>query len=203
MNNKVLFPKKYKLVSLGEQSVGKTSLITRFMYDNFDNTYQATIGIDFLVKTISLRGRSVRLQLWDTAGQERFRSLIPCYIRESEIALVVYDVTSAESFEQTSKWITDVKAERGEEVLIMLVGNKTDLEEKRQVSTKAGEDKSKELNLLFMETSAKSGHNVKELFLKVASELPDNNNEPEGKVENIRLLSAKEASPEEENQCVC
>lgn len=203
MKNKVLFPKKYKLVSLGEQSVGKTSLITRFMYDNFDNTYQATIGIDFLVKTISLRGRSVRLQLWDTAGQERFRSLIPCYIRESEIALVVYDVTSAESFEQTSKWITDVKAERGEEVLIMLVGNKTDLEEKRQVSTKAGEDKSKELNLLFMETSAKSGHNVKELFLKVASELPDNNNEPEGKVENIRLLSAKEANPEEENQCVC
>ncbi|XP_057301148.1 ras-related protein Rab6-like [Hydractinia symbiolongicarpus] len=203
MNNKVLFPKKYKLVSLGEQSVGKTSLITRFMYDNFDNTYQATIGIDFLVKTISLRGRSVRLQLWDTAGQERFRSLIPCYIRESEIALVVYDVTSAESFEQTSKWITDVKAERGEEVLIMLVGNKTDLEEKRQVSTKAGEDKSKELNLLFMETSAKSGHNVKELFLKVASELPDNNNEPEGKVENIRLLSAKEANPEEENQCAC
>lgn len=86
--------KKFKLVFLGEQSVGKTSLITRFMYDTFDNTYQATIGIDFLSKTMYLDDRTVRLQLWDTAGQERFRSLIPSYIRDSSVAVVVYDVTS-------------------------------------------------------------------------------------------------------------
>ncbi|VDN81197.1 unnamed protein product [Brugia pahangi] len=86
--------KKFKLVFLGEQSVGKTSLITRFMYDSFDNTYQATIGIDFLSKTMYLEDRTVRLQLWDTAGQERFRSLIPSYIRDSTVAVVVYDITS-------------------------------------------------------------------------------------------------------------
>ncbi|CAK5028432.1 unnamed protein product [Meloidogyne enterolobii] len=107
---------------------GKTSLITRFMYDSFDNTYQATIGIDFLSKTMYLE---VRLQLWDTAGQERFRSLIPSYIRDSTVAVVVYDITNANSFHQTSKWIDDVRTERGSDVIIMLVGNKTDLTEKR------------------------------------------------------------------------
>uniref|UniRef100_A0A671P7I8 RAB41, member RAS oncogene family n=1 Tax=Sinocyclocheilus anshuiensis TaxID=1608454 RepID=A0A671P7I8_9TELE len=86
--------RKFKLVFLGEQSVGKTSLITRFMYDSFDNTYQATIGIDFLSKTMYLEDRTIRLQLWDTAGQERFRSLIPSYIRDSAAAVVVYDIAS-------------------------------------------------------------------------------------------------------------
>ena len=83
---------KFKLVFLGEQSVGKTSLITRFMYDSFDSTYQATIGIDFLSKTMHLDDQTVRLQLWDTAGQERFRSLIPSYIRDSNVAIIVYDI---------------------------------------------------------------------------------------------------------------
>eukprot|EP00004_Rigifila_ramosa_P013800 TRINITY_DN3085_c0_g1_i3.p1 TRINITY_DN3085_c0_g1~~TRINITY_DN3085_c0_g1_i3.p1 ORF type:complete len:123 (-),score=18.65 TRINITY_DN3085_c0_g1_i3:375-743(-) len=86
---------KYKLVFLGDQSVGKTSIITRFMYDSFENTYQATIGIDFLSKTLYLDDRTVRLQLWDTAGQERFRSLIPSYIRDSSVAIIVYDITSS------------------------------------------------------------------------------------------------------------
>eukprot|EP01036_Dinobryon_divergens_P040104 gene40104-52983_t len=85
---------KYKLVFLGDQGVGKTSIITRFMYDSFDKNYQATIGIDFLSKTMYLEDRTVRLQLWDTAGQERFRSLIPSYIRDSSVAVVVYDITS-------------------------------------------------------------------------------------------------------------
>ena len=85
---------KYKLVFLGDPGVGKTSIITRFMYDTFDSTYQATIGIDFLSKTMYLEDRTIRLQLWDTAGQERFRSLIPSYIRDSSVAVIVYDLTS-------------------------------------------------------------------------------------------------------------
>jgi Ras-related protein Rab-6A len=109
------------------------------MYDTFDNTYQATIGIDFLSKTMYLEDRTVRLQLWDTAGQERFRSLIPSYIRDSSVAVVVYDITSnyiflnidRNSFTNTSKWIDDVRAERGNDVIIVLVGNKTDLSDKR------------------------------------------------------------------------
>lgn len=116
--------KKYKLVFLGEQSVGKTSMITRFMYDSFDTNYQATIGIDFLSKTIYLQDKIVRLQLWDTAGQERFRSLIPSYIRDSQVAVIVYDITNLNSFELTTRWIEDVRKERGNHVMVVLVGNK-------------------------------------------------------------------------------
>ncbi|KAJ2002122.1 GTPase Ryh1 [Coemansia thaxteri] len=164
--------RKYKLVFLGEQSVGKTSIITRFMYDTFDTTYQATIGIDFLSKTMYLEDHTVRLQLWDTAGQERFRSLIPSYIRDSSVALVIYDITNRESFSQTSKWIEDVRAERGNEVVIVLVGNKTDLSDARQVSTEEGDKRARDLNVMFMETSAKAAHNVKALFKKIAQALP-------------------------------
>ncbi|RMY33688.1 hypothetical protein D0865_14391 [Hortaea werneckii] len=164
--------KKFKLVFLGEQSVGKTSLITRFMYDSFDSTYQATIGIDFLSKTMYLEDRTVRLQLWDTAGQERFRSLIPSYIRDSSVAVVVYDITSQKSFQQTRKWVDDVRGERGNDVIIVLVGNKTDLNEKREVTAAQGEEEAKKHNLMFIETSAKVGHNVKALFKRIAQALP-------------------------------
>jgi len=164
---------KYKLVFLGDQSVGKTSIITRFMYDNFDRHYQATIGIDFLSKTMYLEDRTVRLQLWDTAGQERFRSLIPSYIRDSSVAVVVYDVVNRASFLNTSKWVEDVRSERGNDVVICLVGNKTDMgNDKRQVSTEEGEEKATTDGLLFMECSAKAGYNVKSLFRKLATSLP-------------------------------
>ncbi|RLW02529.1 hypothetical protein DV515_00007199 [Chloebia gouldiae] len=240
--------RKFKLVFLGEQSVGKTSLITRFMYDSFDNTYQATIGIDFLSKTMYLEDRTirlqlwdtagqerflipssirdsavalivfdittgcgsglfpkgfscslsspcgpgwpqqVRLQLWDTAGQERFRSLIPSYIRDSTIAVVVYDITNLNSFQQTSKWIDDVRTERGSDVIIMLVGNKTDLADKRQITTEEGEQRAKELNVMFIETSAKTGYNVKQLFRRVAAALPGMDSTPEKSKEDSILV---------------
>ncbi len=159
--------------SLTLLTVGKTSLITRFMYDSFDTTYQATIGIDFLSKTMYLEDRTVRLQLWDTAGQERFRSLIPSYIRDSSVAVVVYDVSSKKTFEQTRKWIEDVRGERGNDVIVVLVGNKTDLgDQKREVTTQQGEEEAKRAGAIFVETSAKVGHNVKALFRRIAQALP-------------------------------
>ncbi|KAM6253369.1 ras-related protein Rab-6A-like isoform 3-T3 [Porphyrio hochstetteri] len=240
--------RKFKLVFLGEQSVGKTSLITRFMYDSFDNTYQATIGIDFLSKTMYLEDRTirlqlwdtagqerfsslipsyirdsavaaivfdltsslawyqqVRLQLWDTAGQERFRSLIPSYIRDSTIAVVVYDITNLNSFQQTSKWIDDVRTERGSDVIIMLVGNKTDLADKRQITTEEGEQRAKELNVMFIETSAKTGYNVKQLFRRVAAALPGMDSTPEKSKEDmidIKLEKPPE-QPVTESGCSC
>lgn len=133
---------------------------------------QATIGIDFLSKTMYLEDRTVRLQLWDTAGQERFRSLIPSYIRDSNVAVVVYDVTNVASFKSTPTWVEDVRTERGEDVVIVLVGNKTDKTDERHVSTEDGEARAKELDILFMETSAKAGFNIKPLFRKIAQSLP-------------------------------
>ncbi|RLN51832.1 hypothetical protein BBJ29_002431 [Phytophthora kernoviae] len=197
---------KYKLVFLGDQGVGKTSMITRFMYDTFDNAYQATIGIDFLSKTMYMEDRTVRLQLWDTAGQERFRSLIPSYIRDSSVAVVVYDITNRASFLNTSKWIEDVRTERGQDVVIMLVGNKTDISDRRQVSIEEGSDKAKEENVMFIETSAKAGYNIKALFRKLATVLPGMENtmiSGDSNLIDIKLTAApppKENSPE---QCGC
>ncbi|XP_076330476.1 ras-related protein Rab-6B-like isoform X2 [Tachypleus tridentatus] len=195
--------RKFKLVFLGEQSVGKTSLITRFMYDTFDNSYQATIGIDFLSKTMYLEDRTVRLQLWDTAGQERFRCLIPSYIRDSTVAIVVYDITCMNSFQQISKWIDDVRSERGNDVIIMLVGNKTDLPDKREVTTEEGEKRAKELGILFIETSAKSGYNVKQLFRHVAAALPGSENTDKVKEDNVDLKDAPTVIQPEDEGCGC
>jgi Ras-related protein Rab-6A len=204
---------KYKLVFLGDQSVGKTSIITRFMYDNFDRHYQATIGIDFLSKTMYLEDRTVRLQLWDTAGQERFRSLIPSYIRDSSVAVVVYDVSNRASFLNTAKWIEDVRAERGSDVVLCLVGNKTDLgNDKRQVSTEEGEERATKDAIMFMECSAKAGYNVKSLFRKLATALPNETNKEAGtngkggnassKMMEVKL-SAPPANLDDAKSCGC
>ena len=163
---------KYKLVFLGDIFVGKTALITRFMYDTFENNYQATIGIDFLSKTMYLGDRTIRLQLWDTAGQERFRSLIPNYIRDSSVAIIVFDVSNKQTFTNIDKWIEDVRKERGTEAIIIIVGNKTDKVEERVVTPEEANDKAKEHSCAYVETSAKTGQNVQGLFNKISSLLP-------------------------------
>ncbi|THW18082.1 ras-domain-containing protein [Aureobasidium pullulans] len=191
--------------------VGKTSLITRFMYDSFDNTYQATIGIDFLSKcidalvsqTMYLEDRTVRLQLWDTAGQERFRSLIPSYIRDSSVAVVVYDITSAKSFQQTRKWVDDVRGERGSDVIIVLVGNKTDLNDKREVTTQQGEEEAKKHNLMFIETSAKVGHNVKPLFKRIAQALPGMESEQNQTPNQMIDVNINPGPTTDNSSCAC
>ncbi|KAJ4820334.1 Ras-related protein [Rhynchospora pubera] len=201
---------KYKLVFLGDQSVGKTSIITRFMYDKFDSAYQPTIGIDFLSKTMYLEDRTVRLQLWDTAGQERFRSLIPSYIRDCSVAIIVYDVSDRQSFMHISKWVEEVHTQRRRNIIIVLVGNKNDLVDQRQVSFEEGEVKAIEIGAIFTETSAKSGFNIKTLFRKVASTLPGMENYSATQQEdlvNVNLkTSVSSSSPEQQNSswgCSC
>jgi Ras-related protein Rab-6A len=177
------------------------------MYDKFDNTYQATIGIDFLSKTMYLEDRTVRLQLWDTAGQERFRSLIPSYIRDSSAAIVVYDVTSRPSFANTERWVEEVRAERGGDVVVCLVGNKSDLVDKRQVSIEEGDARARELGALFIETSAKAGFNVSALFKKVAAALPGADAALAGAaggagLVDVNLAADKESAPAA-SSCAC
>jgi small GTP-binding protein len=166
--------KAYKVIFLGDQSVGKTSLITRFLYGAFENLYSATIGIDFVSKVVALSDRSIKLQLWDTAGQERFRSLIPSYLRDTSGCVVVYDITSRKSFESVEGWVAEVKRER-QNVIIALVGNKADMADSaREVSEQEGQDLATKLELpIFKETSAKSGANVTQIFTEVAAALPN------------------------------
>jgi len=169
-----LVAQKYKLVFLGDQSVGKTSIINRFIFDTFDGKDHPTVGIDFISKTLYHDDKSMKLQLWDTAGQERFRTLIPSYIRDCHIAIIVYDITSRSSFNNLSKWVEDVRNERGADVVLVIVGNKTDMADKRVVPIEEGDAKSKELETMYLEVSANTGNNIKELFQLIASYLPGN-----------------------------
>ncbi|RRT52472.1 hypothetical protein BHE74_00050464 [Ensete ventricosum] len=156
-----------------------------------------------------LEDRTVRLQLWDTAGQERFRSLIPSYIRDSSVAVIVYDVASRQSFLNTLKWIEEVRTERGSDVIIVLVGNKTDLVDKRQVPIEEGEAKAQELGVMFIETSAKAGFNIKALFRKIAAALPGMENLSSAKQEDmvdVNLRSSNANSSQSQSQsggCSC
>ena len=180
---------KYKLVFLGDIYVGKTSIINQFMYENFDTNYQATIGIDFLSKTLNFGDKSMRLQLWDTAGQERFRSLIPNYIRDSSVAVIVFDVTNKQTFTSLDKWIEDVRNERGNSVVVAVVGNKTDKTDERCISREEAEAKAKQYGAMYQETSAKTGANVKELFKEIASVISSEKSPPPEVKKGLGLMS--------------
>lgn len=206
ISNSNLPRSKFKIVFLGDESVGKTSIISRFMYDTFDINYKVTIGIDFVSKTMYLSDRVVRLQLWDTAGQERFRSLIPSYIRDSSCAVIVYDICSRASFMNTIQWIEDVRNERGNDVIIMLVGNKYDNNDKRVITEQEANNKAKEHNVMYIETSAKNGHNVKELFKKLAMALPNNdiNHNKQQQVDvKLQSINLNDATQQQNNASSC
>ena len=195
----------FKYIIIGDTGVGKSCLLLQFTDKRFQPVHDLTIGVEFGARMITIDGKQIKLQIWDTAGQERFRSLIPSYIRDSTVAVVVYDITNSNSFNQTSKWIDDVRTERGNDVIIMLVGNKTDLQDKRQVTTEEGEKKAKELDVMFIETSAKSGYNVKQLFRRVASALPGMETTEKSKedIVDVDLKPSYSDSPQQDSRCSC
>ena len=157
---------KYKLIFLGDQSVGKSCILNRFMNDTFTEEYQATIGLDFQSKNVQIDNQDIHLLLYDTAGQEKFRALIPMYTRDANIILLVYDVTSKDSFLHLSDWLRDLTNVKKEEVIFAVVGNKTDLDDRREVNSNEGENYAKEHDFIFAEVSAKTGDGFSELFYK-------------------------------------
>ena len=157
---------KYKLIFLGDQNVGKSSILNRFLNDTFIEEYQATIGLDFQSKNVQIDNQDSHLLLYDTAGQEKFRSLIPMYTRDANIILLVYDITNKESFENLSLWLKDLTNININEVIICIVGNKIDLNEKREVSNEEGQKYAQEHDFIFQEVSAKTGEGFSELFYK-------------------------------------
>ena len=162
----------YKIIFLGDQAVGKSSILNRFYQDKFEPDYQATIGLDFHSKNTEINGTSVRLLLYDTAGQEKFKSLIPMYIRDANIILIVYDISVKESFTHTDYWVNETKELKRGDAIFVLIGNKTDLEDKRAISTKDAENYATEKGFLFQEVSAKTGDGIEELFTsKIFSEM--------------------------------
>jgi Ras-related protein Rab-6A len=157
---------KYKIIFLGDQGTGKSCILNRFVEDKFDDNYQATIGLDFQSKNVKIDNQDVHLLLYDTAGQEKFRSLIPMYTRDANIIILVYDITRKESFNHIPDWINGLTNVNFDNVIFALVGNKIDLDDKREVSKEEGIKLAEEKKCIFEEVSAKTAENFSELFYK-------------------------------------
>ncbi|ESR64371.1 Rab5/RabF-family small GTPase [Citrus sinensis] len=164
-----------KLVLLGDMGTGKTSLVLRFVKGQFFDFQESTIGAAFFTQVLSLNEVTIKFDIWDTAGQERYHSLAPMYYRGAAAAVVVYDITSMDSFERAKKWVQELQRQGNPNLIMFLVANKVDLEEKRKVKNEEGELYAQENGLSFLETSAKSAHNVNELFYEIAKRLAEVN----------------------------
>jgi len=164
----------FKLVLIGDSGVGKSCLLLRFADDNFTDSYISTIGVDFRFRTVTIDKKTVKLQIWDTAGQERFRTITSAYYRGADGIIMVYDVTSPESFDHVEEWLSEVDRYANENTAKLLVGNKADLIEEKQVSEETAQRFADKLGISFLETSAKTATNVDAAFLTMAKELIKN-----------------------------
>lgn len=161
----------FKLLLIGDSGVGKTCVLFRFSEDAFNTTFISTIGIDFKIRTIELEGKKIKLQIWDTAGQERFRTITTAYYRGAMGIMLVYDITNEKSFDNIKNWIRNIEENASANVEKMLLGNKCELEDKRQVSRERGEQLAIEYGIKFMETSAKNSINVEDAFFTLARDI--------------------------------
>ena len=160
-----------KYIIIGDASVGKSNILLKYAHNQFKAEYQLTIGVEFGAKNIKIKDKIYRIQIWDTAGQENFRSITRAYYKNSVCALVVYDITNRQSFENVKAWIEDCKSQSPSTILMVLVGNKIDLDSSRAVSTEEGEDFANMNGMPFFETSAKSGENIDSIFTNTATEI--------------------------------
>ena len=156
---------KFKFIVLGDENVGKTSIINRFKTNQFSAVYEPTVGMDFQNISLLIDNQNVSLLLYDTAGQEKFRALIPLYTKDANIIFLVYDTTNYESFSNIEKWYDSLSNVNKEEVIFILVGNKIDLTEERKVKEEEAKKYADEHNYIFQELSALTGEGVQELFM--------------------------------------
>ncbi|XP_057458278.1 ras-related protein RHN1-like isoform X2 [Lotus japonicus] len=160
-----------KLVLLGDMGTGKTSLALRFVKGQFYPNQEPTVGAAFFTQILSLSEATVKFDIWDTAGQERYHSLAPMYYRGAAAAIVVYDISSIDTFVQAKKWVQELQRHGNQKLVMALAANKSDLEPKREVETEEGEKFAQENGMFYMETSAKTAENINELFYEIAKRL--------------------------------
>lgn len=161
----------FKLLLIGDSGVGKSCLLLRFADDAYIESYISTIGVDFKIRTIEKDGKTIKLQIWDTAGQERFRTITSSYYRGAHGIIIVYDVTDQESFKNVKMWLAEIENFSTDKVNKLLIGNKSDLGDKRAVSYDTAKSFADEIGIPFLETSAKDSTNVEQAFMTMASEI--------------------------------
>ena len=165
----------FKLILIGDSSVGKSNILLKYLKGEFDQNSKATVGVEFGTKNIEIKNKKVKIQIWDTAGQERYRSITSAYYKGAKGAFIVYDITRKNTFDNIDKWISDLKTNGDKNIAIVLIGNKSDLEDKREVSNEDGIKKSEEFKIAFMETSALNGDNINNAFDELLEQIYQNN----------------------------
>ena len=160
-----------KVIIIGDSSVGKTNIMSRYLKNQFLENSKATVGVEFGAKLFNINGHKIKAQIWDTAGQEKYKAITGAYYKGSKGAFVVYDITRKDTFESIDRWINDLKTTGDPKLNIMIIGNKCDLDHRREVLKEQGEEKSKSFGCAFLETSALSGDNIEKGFEMMISEI--------------------------------
>jgi small GTP-binding protein len=166
------FDLSFKIIIVGDQGVGKSCLAIKASRNYFEDFYSPTVGFEFVSFNVKVQEKIIKLQIWDTCGQEVYRSLISSFFRSASLAIIVYSIDTEDSFNNIEKWLNDIKTQSNPDIKIFLIGNKADLEDKRRLTKEQGEQLCNDHKLaFFMETSAKTGFNVQNVFIQVAKEL--------------------------------
>ncbi|CDO71904.1 hypothetical protein BN946_scf184940.g51 [Trametes cinnabarina] len=198
----------FKLLLIGDSGVGKSCLLLRFAEDAFTDSYLSTIGVDFKIRTIQLDGKTVKLQIWDTAGQERFRTIAAAYYRGAHGIIMVYDVTEMETFSNVKVWLQEIDKHASEGVKKLMIGNKSDLVERKVVEYSVAKEFAGSLSIPFIETSAKNSTNVEEAFTLMAKTIKDDidtqRQDSSGNSKSNSVTPGRSLSPDDESGgCGC
>ena len=200
----------FKVVLVGDSGVGKTNILSKYIKNEFHEDSKSTIGVEFGSKQLKIEGHKIKAQIWDTAGQEKYKAITSAYYKGAKGAFVVYDITRKETFNSVDRWINDLKTSADKNLTIIMIGNKCDLEDQRQVSADQGEEKGKSYDVAFMETSAFSGENIDKAFGNLINEIykkcyeemtADDDLDIIGKSEDINLDKTKPKNSEKKKCC--
>jgi len=164
----------FRYIIVGDMAVGKSCILLQFTDNKFRHQHELTIGVEFGAKTLEISNKLIKIQIWDTAGQEAFQAITRTYYKGAVGALLVYDISRKETFTHAVKWLEEVRNNSSKQIVVILIGNKKDLENKRQVSFEEGESFAKENGLMFLEVSAKTAHNIEEAFSLSAKQILNN-----------------------------